>query len=117
MRHRRAALHSPPGEIYPMPHRTNRPIVPAGPESPVSCIEHPLSELCHDAYERPFKNRTTTVPTRRRSARLAETIPGTVRCVELEGAKLFFPLELSDEFDHELGPMWADGSTARTVRA
>jgi len=24
---------------------------------------------------------------------LAATIPGTVRCVELEGAKLFFPLE------------------------
>lgn len=38
---------------------------------------------------------------------LAETIPGTVRCVELEGAKLFFPLERAD-FTGELRAFWSD---------
>jgi pimeloyl-ACP methyl ester carboxylesterase len=36
---------------------------------------------------------------------LAETIPGTVRCVELEGAKLFFPLE-RPAFTEELRAFW-----------
>jgi pimeloyl-ACP methyl ester carboxylesterase len=38
---------------------------------------------------------------------LAETIPGTVRCVELEGAKLFFPLERPD-FTEELRAFWSE---------
>jgi len=38
---------------------------------------------------------------------LAETIPGTVRCVELEGAKLFFPIE-RDELTDELRALWSD---------
>ncbi len=42
---------------------------------------------------------------------LADTIPGTVRCVELDGAKLFFPLERPEltevlrEFWSETGPV------------
>lgn len=38
---------------------------------------------------------------------LAETIPGTVRCVELAGAKLFFPLE-RPEFTSELRAFWSE---------
>ena len=38
---------------------------------------------------------------------LAETIPGTVRCVELEGAKLFFPLE-RPAFTEELRAFWSE---------
>ncbi len=38
---------------------------------------------------------------------LAETIPGTVRCVELAGAKLFFPLE-RPEFTEELRAFWSE---------
>jgi pimeloyl-ACP methyl ester carboxylesterase len=37
---------------------------------------------------------------------LAATIPGTVRCVELEGAKLFFPLERPSELNRELRALW-----------
>ncbi len=37
---------------------------------------------------------------------LAETIPGTVRCVELPEAKLFFPLERPD-FTEELRAFWS----------
>jgi pimeloyl-ACP methyl ester carboxylesterase len=38
---------------------------------------------------------------------LAETIPGTVRCVELDGAKLFFPLE-RPAFTEELRAFWSE---------
>jgi pimeloyl-ACP methyl ester carboxylesterase len=41
---------------------------------------------------------------------LADTIPGTVRCTELEGAKLFFPLE-RPAFTEELRAFWS-GSPA-----
>jgi 2-methylisocitrate lyase-like PEP mutase family enzyme/pimeloyl-ACP methyl ester carboxylesterase len=37
---------------------------------------------------------------------LAETIPGTRRRVELEGARLFFPEERADEFNRELRAHW-----------
>ncbi len=37
---------------------------------------------------------------------LAATIPGTVGCVELEGAKLFFPAERWSEFNAELRRLW-----------
>jgi len=37
---------------------------------------------------------------------LADTIPGTVRCVELAGAKLFFPAERAEEFNAELREFW-----------
>lgn len=37
---------------------------------------------------------------------LAETIPGTVRCVELEGARLFFPAERTGAFNAELRSLW-----------
>jgi pimeloyl-ACP methyl ester carboxylesterase len=39
---------------------------------------------------------------------LADTIPGTVRCVELPGAKLFFPAERADEFNAELRRFWTE---------
>ena len=39
---------------------------------------------------------------------LAATIPGTVRSVELAGAKLFFPLERPEEFNRELRSLWAE---------
>jgi pimeloyl-ACP methyl ester carboxylesterase len=42
---------------------------------------------------------------------LAETIPGTVRCVELEGAKLFFPLERT-AFTDELRAFWTEADPA-----
>ncbi len=42
---------------------------------------------------------------------LAETIPGTVRCVELEGARLFFPLE-RPELTEELRAFWAEAGPA-----
>jgi pimeloyl-ACP methyl ester carboxylesterase len=38
---------------------------------------------------------------------LAGTIPGTVRCVEIDGAKLFFPLERPEEFNRELRALWS----------
>jgi pimeloyl-ACP methyl ester carboxylesterase len=41
---------------------------------------------------------------------LAETIPGTVRCVELDGAKLFFPLE-RPAFTDELRSFWSEPGT------
>jgi pimeloyl-ACP methyl ester carboxylesterase len=37
---------------------------------------------------------------------LADTIPGTVRCVELEGAKLFFPAERPEALNAELREFW-----------
>jgi pimeloyl-ACP methyl ester carboxylesterase/ketosteroid isomerase-like protein len=37
---------------------------------------------------------------------LAQTIPGTVRFVALEGAKLFFPTERPEEFNRELRELW-----------
>jgi pimeloyl-ACP methyl ester carboxylesterase len=42
---------------------------------------------------------------------LAETIPGTVRCVELEGAKLFFPLERT-AFTDALRTFWSEAESA-----
>lgn len=39
---------------------------------------------------------------------LAATIPGTVRCVELEGAKLFFPMERPGAFNQELRNLWTN---------
>jgi pimeloyl-ACP methyl ester carboxylesterase len=39
---------------------------------------------------------------------LAETIPGTVGCVELAGAKLFFPAERWSEFNAELRRLWTE---------
>jgi pimeloyl-ACP methyl ester carboxylesterase len=45
---------------------------------------------------------------------LAETIAGTVRCVELAGAKLFFPAERVDEFNAELRTLWADTGPGAT---
>ncbi len=38
---------------------------------------------------------------------LAETIPGTRRRVELQGARIFFPEERWEEFDRELRAHWA----------
>jgi hypothetical protein len=37
---------------------------------------------------------------------LATTIPGTVRCVEVNGAKLFFPAERPDVLNRELRELW-----------
>ena len=37
---------------------------------------------------------------------LAATIPGTVTCIELEGAKLFFPLERPAELNQALRDLW-----------
>jgi pimeloyl-ACP methyl ester carboxylesterase len=37
---------------------------------------------------------------------LAETIPGTVRRIELEGARIFFPEERSAEFNRLLREHW-----------
>jgi pimeloyl-ACP methyl ester carboxylesterase len=37
---------------------------------------------------------------------LAETIPGVRRRVELKGARIFFPEERSEEFNHELRAHW-----------
>jgi pimeloyl-ACP methyl ester carboxylesterase len=45
---------------------------------------------------------------------LASTIPGTVRSVELAGAKLFFPMERPEKFNRELRSLWAEsGATTR----
>jgi pimeloyl-ACP methyl ester carboxylesterase len=38
---------------------------------------------------------------------LATTIPGTVRRVEIEGAKLFFPMERPSEFNREIRRLWS----------
>ncbi len=38
---------------------------------------------------------------------LAETIPGTKRRVELQGARIFFPEERADEFNRELRAHWS----------
>lgn len=46
---------------------------------------------------------------------LANTIPGTVRCVELEGAKLFHPLERPELLNHELRRFWSSSPAARVV--
>jgi pimeloyl-ACP methyl ester carboxylesterase len=40
---------------------------------------------------------------------LAETIPGTLRRVELTGARIFFPEEHAAEFNHELRAHWLAG--------
>jgi pimeloyl-ACP methyl ester carboxylesterase len=41
---------------------------------------------------------------------LAATIPGTVRCVEVQGAKLLFPTERPETLNEELRALWgADG--------
>jgi pimeloyl-ACP methyl ester carboxylesterase len=45
---------------------------------------------------------------------LATTIPGTVRLVELEGAKLFFPVERAPVFNAELRRLWTDNDPAPT---
>jgi pimeloyl-ACP methyl ester carboxylesterase len=37
---------------------------------------------------------------------LAATIPGTVRCVEVEGAKLLFPAERPGMLNRELRDLW-----------
>jgi pimeloyl-ACP methyl ester carboxylesterase len=42
---------------------------------------------------------------------LAETIPGTVRSVALEGAKLFFPIERPAELNRELRALWTNSGT------
>jgi len=47
---------------------------------------------------------------------LATTIPGTVRCVELEGAKLFFPAERPEALNAELRDLWT-GCDPRRRRA
>jgi pimeloyl-ACP methyl ester carboxylesterase len=41
---------------------------------------------------------------------LASTIPGTVRCVNVEGAKMFFPIERPTELNHELRELWTGPS-------
>ena len=41
---------------------------------------------------------------------LARTIPGTRRCVELKGARIFFPEERAAEFNQELRDHWAQGN-------
>jgi pimeloyl-ACP methyl ester carboxylesterase len=41
---------------------------------------------------------------------LAATIPGTVRCRELEGARLFFPAERPEVLNAELRALWTDTS-------
>ncbi len=49
---------------------------------------------------------------------LARTIPGTVRCVELEGARLFFPAERAETFDRELRRLWTEhGPVSSTAGA
>jgi pimeloyl-ACP methyl ester carboxylesterase len=45
---------------------------------------------------------------------LAATIPGTVRCRELDGARLFFPAERSETFNAELRTFWSDASAGVT---
>jgi pimeloyl-ACP methyl ester carboxylesterase len=42
---------------------------------------------------------------------LAETIPGTVRRVEFEGARIFFPEERWADFNRELRAHWGESST------
>ena len=44
---------------------------------------------------------------------LAATIPGTVGCVELEGAKLFFPAERWSAFNAELRRLWTENGRPR----
>jgi pimeloyl-ACP methyl ester carboxylesterase len=39
---------------------------------------------------------------------LADTIPGTVRCVEVPGAKLSFPLERPEALNAQLRRLWSD---------
>ncbi len=39
---------------------------------------------------------------------LAATIPGTVRCVEVDGAKLLFPAERPETLNRELRDLWAN---------
>lgn len=51
---------------------------------------------------------------------LADTIPGTVRRVEFEGAKLFFPMERPSEFNRELRNLWSgsgDGPGSAPLRS
>jgi pimeloyl-ACP methyl ester carboxylesterase len=45
---------------------------------------------------------------------LAATIPGSVRCVEIEGAKLFFPMERHSTFNRELRALWSETGTMRS---
>jgi pimeloyl-ACP methyl ester carboxylesterase len=47
---------------------------------------------------------------------LAATIAGTVRCVELEGAKLFFPAERPEVFNAELRTLWTGAATGPAPR-
>ena len=42
---------------------------------------------------------------------LADTIPGTVRCVELEGAKLLFPAERPEALNTELRSLWTGAAS------
>jgi pimeloyl-ACP methyl ester carboxylesterase len=46
------------------------------------------------------------------SHRLAETIPGTRRRVEFDGARLFFPEERAEAFNAELRGHWAQAAAA-----
>lgn len=48
---------------------------------------------------------------------LAETIPGTVRCVALEGAKLFFPIERPAELNRQLRDLWTDSEAHADLRS
>jgi pimeloyl-ACP methyl ester carboxylesterase len=48
---------------------------------------------------------------------LATTIPGTVRCVELDGAKLFFPAERHEAFNGELRKLWTDDHPFESLSA
>jgi pimeloyl-ACP methyl ester carboxylesterase len=47
---------------------------------------------------------------------LAATIPGTVRCRELEGARLFFPAERPEVLNAELRALWTDASPTAPAR-
>ncbi len=46
---------------------------------------------------------------------LAATITGTVRLVEFEGAKLFFPMERTEDFNQELRELWAHTEAHRLL--
>ena len=46
---------------------------------------------------------------------LADTIPGTRRRVEFDGARIFFPEERWQDFNHELRDHWAAAALARSA--
>jgi pimeloyl-ACP methyl ester carboxylesterase len=47
---------------------------------------------------------------------LADTIAGTARCVELEGARLFFPAERFEAFNAELRRLWTETDPGPSAR-